>query len=39
MAQFAAQRGHPLGVLYRLWIGQLLFHFAGPLKSFGEAIA
>jgi hypothetical protein len=38
MTQLPPQRAHPLGILYRLWVRQLLLHFAGPLKGFGEAI-
>jgi hypothetical protein len=38
MAQLAPQRSHPLGILYRPGIGQLLFNLTGPLKSLGEAI-
>ncbi len=35
----AAQRGHALGVFYRLRVGKLLLDFAGALDSGGETIA
>lgn len=38
MAVLASQQCHPLGILYRFGIGELLFHLSGARKRIGEAI-
>ena len=35
---FSSQRGHPLGVFYRPWIGKLALDLTGAVERVGEAI-